>query len=152
MDRLPDGLQDAVHLHEQENEAHIGRGQDQGTGHAEEFTKHEDRPRHRLGDDRQSREVLDLAIQHVGGDEGGQERPADEDRGQAQVDHHPLIVLHGEAGQEIAKDQPNRGHNQHDEQNRLANFRYQRPQHLLSEFAKNGHRVFYFTANLRPLL
>ena len=30
-------------------------------------------------------------------------------------------------------------------------FRYQRPQHILSEFAKNGHRVFYFTVNLRPL-
>ena len=30
-------------------------------------------------------------------------------------------------------------------------FRYQRPQHILTEFAKNGHRVFYFTVNLRPL-
>ena len=31
------------------------------------------------------------------------------------------------------------------------NFRYQRPQHLLTRFAKKGHRVFYFTVNLRKL-
>ncbi|AFS83512.1 glycosyltransferase [Candidatus Nitrosopumilus sediminis] len=30
-------------------------------------------------------------------------------------------------------------------------FRYQRPQHLMSRFAKAGHRVFYFTVNLRTL-
>jgi glycosyltransferase involved in cell wall biosynthesis len=30
-------------------------------------------------------------------------------------------------------------------------FRYQRPQHILSEFAKKGHRVFYLTVNLRQL-
>lgn len=29
------------------------------------------------------------------------------------------------------------------------NYRYQRPQHILSLFAKNGHRVFYLTQNLR---
>ena len=31
------------------------------------------------------------------------------------------------------------------------NFRYQRPQHLLTRFAKKGHRVFYFTVSLRKL-
>lgn len=30
-------------------------------------------------------------------------------------------------------------------------FRIQRPQHLMSKFAKHGHRVFYFTVNLRKL-
>jgi glycosyltransferase involved in cell wall biosynthesis len=30
-------------------------------------------------------------------------------------------------------------------------FRYQRPQHLISKFAEQGHRVFYFTVNLRKL-
>jgi O-antigen biosynthesis protein len=30
-------------------------------------------------------------------------------------------------------------------------FRFQRPQHILSEFAKKGHRIFYFTVNLRQL-
>jgi hypothetical protein len=30
-------------------------------------------------------------------------------------------------------------------------FRYQRPQHLLSKFAENGHRVFYFDVILKPL-
>jgi len=31
------------------------------------------------------------------------------------------------------------------------NFRFQRPQHLMSKFAKKGHRVFYLTVSLRPL-
>ena len=31
------------------------------------------------------------------------------------------------------------------------NFRYQRPQHLLTRFAKKDHRIFYFTVNLRKL-
>ena len=30
-------------------------------------------------------------------------------------------------------------------------FRYQRPQHLISKFVEQGHRVFYFTVNLRKL-
>jgi len=30
-------------------------------------------------------------------------------------------------------------------------FRYQRPQHLMSKFAEEGHRIFYFTVNLRKL-
>jgi len=30
-------------------------------------------------------------------------------------------------------------------------YRYQRPQHIMTEFAKNGHRVFYLTVNLRKL-
>ncbi len=30
------------------------------------------------------------------------------------------------------------------------NFRYQRPQHLLSRFAQSGYRVFYLTVNLSP--
>ena len=30
-------------------------------------------------------------------------------------------------------------------------FRFQRPQHILTKFAENGHRVFYLTANLRQL-
>ena len=30
-------------------------------------------------------------------------------------------------------------------------FRSQRPQHILNEFAKKGHRIFYLTVNLRPL-
>jgi len=31
------------------------------------------------------------------------------------------------------------------------NYRYQRPQHIMTEFAKKGHRVFYLTVNLRKL-
>ena len=30
-------------------------------------------------------------------------------------------------------------------------YRYQRPQHILKQFAKNGHRVFYFTISLETL-
>ncbi len=30
-------------------------------------------------------------------------------------------------------------------------YRYQRPQHLLSKFAKNNHRVFYLTTTIQPI-
>ena len=30
-------------------------------------------------------------------------------------------------------------------------FRFQRPQHILTKFAESGHRIFYFTTNLRQL-
>ena len=30
-------------------------------------------------------------------------------------------------------------------------YRFQRPQHIMTEFVKNGHRIFYLTVNLRKL-
>ena len=105
--RRADRGEGAVQFDQHEDHAQPQRDRRDRQHHAAVLADHEHGPGHGLADHGQHRPVLDLAVHHPRGQEGREDRPAGEDGRQADVDEHPLVVLHGEGREGIR---------QHDEQ------------------------------------
>jgi hypothetical protein len=88
---VPDG--------EEEHRGEHPVGQSDRRADAEILPDHHRPARHRLADDREHRAVLDLAGEHPGGREGGEQQPGDEQGAEAEVHEQLVVLAEGERGQ-----------------------------------------------------